>query len=58
MAKPPRALKVTRQLIKGDLAALFARIDEEERLILAALASREAQEAVTAIVERRPPVFQ
>jgi Enoyl-CoA hydratase/carnithine racemase len=58
VAKPPRALALTRQLMKGDPAVLTARIEEEARLFREALASAEAQEAFAAFFEKRPPVFK
>ena len=57
MAKPPRALAATRRLMKGDPAALVARIEEEAQLFREAMASPEAREAFTAFFEKRPPVF-
>ncbi|RJG52631.1 enoyl-CoA hydratase [Sphingobium terrigena] len=57
MAKPPQALAATRRLMKGDPAALTARIEEEARLFRESLASPEAQEAFTAFFEKRVPVF-
>ena len=58
MAKPPQALMATRRLMKGDPAALQARIAEEARLFREALASPEAQEAFMAFFEKRAPVFK
>jgi enoyl-CoA hydratase/carnithine racemase len=58
MAKPPKALAATRRLMKGDPAALQARIAEEARLFREALASPEAQEAFMAFFEKRAPVFK
>ncbi|WP_037492539.1 enoyl-CoA hydratase-related protein [Sphingobium indicum] len=58
MAKPPQALAATRRLMKGDPAALTARIEEEARLFQQTLASPEAQEAFTAFFEKRAPVFR
>jgi enoyl-CoA hydratase/carnithine racemase len=58
MAKPPQALAATRRLMKGDPAALRARIDEEARLFEEMLASPEAQEAFAAFFEKRTPVFR
>lgn len=57
-AKPPQALALTRRLMKGDPAALVARMEEEASLFHQALASAEAREAFTAFFEKRPPVFQ
>ena len=58
MAKPPQALMTTRRLMKGDPAALQARIAEEAQLFREALASPEAQEAFMAFFEKRAPVFK
>ena len=58
MAKPPQALAATRRLMKGDPAALNARIEEEAHLFRQTLASPEAQEAFAAFFEKRAPVFR
>ncbi|MCI4588858.1 enoyl-CoA hydratase-related protein [Sphingobium sp. BYY-5] len=58
VAKPPQALATTRRLMKGDPAALVARIEEEARLFRETLASPEAQEAFAAFFEKRAPVFR
>ena len=58
MRKPPQALAATRRLMKGDPAALTARIEEEARLFRQTLASPEAQEAFAAFFEKRAPVFR
>lgn len=58
MAKPPQALTATRRLMKGDPAALIARIEEEARLFRQTLSSAEAQEAFAAFFEKRTPVFK
>jgi enoyl-CoA hydratase/carnithine racemase len=57
-AKPPQALAYTRRLMKGDPAALEARIDEEARLFQETMQSAEAKEAFTAFFEKRPPNFR
>ena len=56
-AKPPQALAYTRRLMKGDPAALEARIEEEARLFQETMQSAEAREAFTAFFEKRAPVF-
>ncbi|WP_176596234.1 MULTISPECIES: enoyl-CoA hydratase-related protein [Sphingobium] len=56
--KPPQALAATRRLLKGDQAALTARIEEEGLLFQETLRSAEAQEAFAAFFEKRPPVFR
>lgn len=58
MAKPPQALLATRRLMKGDSAALDARMEEEARLFRETLSSPEAQEAFAAFFEKRAPVFR
>ena len=58
MTKPPKALAATRRLMKGDLAALNQRIEEEARLFRETLQSAEAQEAFSAFFEKRAPVFR
>jgi enoyl-CoA hydratase/carnithine racemase len=58
MAKPPQALLATRRLMKGDSAALAARMEEEARLFRETLSSPEAQEAFAAFFEKRAPVFR
>lgn len=57
-AKPPQALAYTRRLMKGDPAALDARIEEESRLFQETMQSDEAREAFTAFFEKRAPVFK
>jgi enoyl-CoA hydratase/carnithine racemase len=56
-AMPPRALAETRRLMRGDRSAIEARLGEEEIAFAAALAGAEAQEAFTAFLEKRAPVF-
>ncbi len=56
-ALPPRALAETRRLMRGDRAAIDTRLGEEEAAFAAALAGAEAQEAFTAFLEKRAPVF-
>jgi enoyl-CoA hydratase/carnithine racemase len=58
MAKPPQALAATRRLMRGDRSAIQARMAEEAALFATMLQSPEAQEAFTAFLEKRPPVFQ
>ena len=58
VAKPPQALATTRRLMKGDPAALTARIEEEAGLFRDTLRSAEAQEAFAAFFEKRAPVFR
>jgi enoyl-CoA hydratase/carnithine racemase len=54
---PPAALAATRRLMRGDGAAIAARLDEEATLFEAAMQSAEAKEAFTAFLEKRPPDF-
>ena len=51
-AKPRQALLAARRLIRGDEAAVLARMDEEVRLFAAALKSPEAQAAFMAFISR------
>src|SRR5579859_706358 len=55
--KPPQALAHTRRLMKGDLAAVMERLEEESRLFRETMQSAEAREAFTAFFEKRPPNF-
>jgi enoyl-CoA hydratase/carnithine racemase len=57
-AKPPQALAHTRRLMKGDLAPILDRIEEEGRLFRETMQSAEAREAFTAFFEKRPPNFR
>jgi enoyl-CoA hydratase/carnithine racemase len=56
-ACPPAALRMTRALLRGDAAALRARIQSEAAAFAECLRSPEAREALTAFLERRPPDF-
>jgi enoyl-CoA hydratase/carnithine racemase len=51
-AKPPEALKVTRDLIRGPVEDTLARIDEEARLFAARLKSAEARAAFESFLSR------
>lgn len=51
-AKPRAALAATRRLLRGDHAALMARIDEEARLFADAMASVEARAAFQTFLAR------
>jgi enoyl-CoA hydratase/carnithine racemase len=57
-AKPPAALKVARQLVRGDATATIERLEEESRLFRERLLSPEAREAFQAFVEKRSPNFK
>ena len=51
-AKPPEALRISRDLIRGDRSALLARMDEELRHFVSQLKSREARQAFEAFMAR------
>jgi enoyl-CoA hydratase/carnithine racemase len=50
--QPPLALAATRRLLRGDTAALLARMDEEARIFGAQLKSAEFRAAVSAFLAR------
>ncbi|MGN6471288.1 MAG: crotonase/enoyl-CoA hydratase family protein [Rhizobiaceae bacterium] len=54
-AKPPEALRIARDLMRGDRDALVARIREESRLFAARLISDEAKAAFQAFMARKKP---
>jgi len=56
-AKAPEVLSVSRRLMRGDPAAIVARIDEEARIFGSRLSSPEAREAFAAFMEKRVPEF-
>lgn len=55
-AKPPEALKIARDLMRGDREALVARIEEEGRHFRARLTSSEARDAFIAFMSRKKAV--
>ncbi len=57
-AKPPAALKLARDLLRGDPAAVVGRLDHESGLFAERLHSPEAREAFQAFVEKRPANFK
>jgi enoyl-CoA hydratase/carnithine racemase len=57
VAKPPEALALARNLMRGDVDAVAARIDTEAAAFLTRLKSPEAREAFAAFLEKRPPRF-
>ena len=56
-AKPPEALAIARALMRGDVAEISARIDEEAIAFERRLKSPEAREAFQAFLEKRPADF-
>ena len=52
-SKPPEALKLARDLMRGNRDELVARIEEEGRLFRARLKSDEARQALTAFMARK-----
>ena len=51
--KPPEALKIARDLMRGNRDELVARIEEEGRLFRSRLTSDEARQAFTAFMSRK-----
>lgn len=56
-AQPPSAMREAKRLLKGDIPALEAHIQEEVRIFTGQLTSAEAREAFTAFMEKRKPDF-
>jgi len=52
-AKPPEAIRIARELMRGPRDALIARIDEETRIFRERLKSDEARAAFTAFMTRK-----
>ncbi len=52
-AKPPQALRIARQLLRGDTTDILARIDIEAKHFAARLKSAEAQAAFMAFLSKR-----
>ncbi len=58
-AKPPEALKISRELMRGaDVEKITERLEAESRLFGERLKSPEAREAFEAFVEKRAPDFR
>ena len=52
-AKPREALALSRRLVRGDPAILWARVEEEGRLFAERLVSDEAKQAFQAFMQKR-----
>lgn len=57
-AKPPEAVRLTKQLLRRDTGTVAERIVEEAEAFGAQLQSAEAAEAFRAFFEKRPPDFR
>jgi enoyl-CoA hydratase/carnithine racemase len=58
-AKPPAALKIARDLMRGaEVEEIVERLEAESRLFAERMQSPEAKEAFQAFVEKRPPNFK
>ncbi len=55
--KPPEALRISRQMIRGETQETLDCIDEELKVFSERLVSDEAREAFTAFLQKRPPKF-
>lgn len=55
--KPPESLAIARRMLRGDVAAVSARVDEEAVAFAQRLKSPEAREAFQAFAEKRVPSF-
>jgi enoyl-CoA hydratase/carnithine racemase len=56
-AKPPESLAIARRMLRGDVAAVSARVDDEAVAFAQRLKSPEAREAFQAFAEKRVPSF-
>jgi enoyl-CoA hydratase/carnithine racemase len=52
-AKPQEALSLSRRLVRGDPARIWARVEEESRLFTERLVSDEARQAFQAFMQKR-----
>jgi enoyl-CoA hydratase/carnithine racemase len=52
-AKPREALRLSRRLVRGDPARIWARVEEEGRLFAERLVSDEARDAFQAFIQKR-----
>jgi enoyl-CoA hydratase/carnithine racemase len=57
IAKPPQALRAIKRLVKSDTMTIQGRMDEENAALAERIVSPEGKEAVTALIEKRAPVF-
>lgn len=58
LAKPPGALQAIKRLVKSGTADIGARMTEENTALAAQITSPEGVEAISALIEKRPPVFK
>lgn len=56
-SKPPKAVRLTKKMLKGEQARVDAAIAEESRIFGEQMSSPEAREAFTAFMEKREPDF-
>jgi enoyl-CoA hydratase/carnithine racemase len=56
-AKPPKAVRMAKRMLKGEQARMDAIIAEEARIFGEQLTSPEAREAFSAFIEKRKPDF-
>jgi enoyl-CoA hydratase/carnithine racemase len=56
-AKPPEALAIARRMLRGDVAEISKRVDEEAIAFEQRLKTPEAREAFQAFLEKRPPRY-
>ncbi|MGY8985239.1 MAG: enoyl-CoA hydratase [Sphingomonadales bacterium] len=57
-AKPPEALRITKELMKADSGSVAEALAKEGKIFNERLSSPEAVEAMTAFMERRPADFR